>query len=213
MKKYNILIEGPDRIGKSSLCKNIRKEFGTEISYYSMHYDFVKYEDQLGHDYKMYSDMFWLMNELDKTENKRVICDRSHIGEYVYGSLYRGKLSTWIYDLEKKYNLDNVLLVLLTTTVPEILLSRDDNNSLSNNDLCKINAELQFFNDAYEQSNIPNKIKINTAYSDIDHVFNAFKKQLENLDKPKEEHKKMVEGMIDLGIGKSKDWHNIVEDI
>ena len=172
--KFHVIIEGPDRVGKDTLSKNIRRYYRT-TTFYNMHYDFINYgPEQNIHDKKMYDDMFKLM-DMVRDESVRVLCNRSHIGDYVYGQLYRKSSNLYVFDLEKKYNLENILLVYLYSSVPEILMARDDGNSLSKNDLKKINQEQRLFEEAYELSVIPNKMCINVAMADPERVFEAFK--------------------------------------
>lgn len=73
-----IIIEGCDKVGKSTLAKYIEEKYG-------FRYIKVSQPKKCG-PYKEYSD---LLVSIKKGEN--VVFDRFHVGEEVYGPIYRGK--------------------------------------------------------------------------------------------------------------------------
>lgn len=159
------LIDGIDRLGKSSLANSIMNELGYHLM---IHYDKPKvlsyYTSQEieGNDArKKYqiecnSSMFNLL----KT-NLSVIVDRTHLGEMVYAPFYRGYDGDYVFGMEqnlinsKPYTYkDDIKLILLTTSNLDMLT--DDGNSF---DFSKKGEEQERFIQAFNMSQLT-KIKI-----------------------------------------------------
>lgn len=162
----HIIVEGPDNVGKSTLIKNLQNYFNDEVF---MVMDFMSVnqltkDEHIVHNTRIYSTMFKTMNYLS-TINCSSICDRSHLGEMVYGNKYRGYDGKYVLDIEKEYIkeqfFDDVYLILLTDSANN-LIDRDDglSESIELND--KIN-ELNLFNEAFLSSNIKNKHLFNVS--------------------------------------------------
>jgi hypothetical protein len=86
------------------------------------------------------------------------IWNRSHIGEYVYGTMYRDSYpSNWVPQLEERFLADqeNVYLILMVAD-PEFIANQDDGKSYSSN-IDDKRKELQLFVDAFQESKIANK--------------------------------------------------------
>ena len=168
-----IMIDGLDRCGKDSLVEQLRKKFThPEIQVFHegappkvadprqwaiSHYDFM------------------LRNARDASifpSNVISIYNRSHIGEVVWGSKYRGYNTDFVFDLERRYlsTIDpwNVYLILLTDTADR-LMERDDGKSLtkSKEELDEVRG---LYTDAFYRSCIGNKLHIrleNTKFEDV----------------------------------------------
>ena len=160
-----IIIEGTDRCGKDTLIESLSREYNHVIN---RHWSFPKGEtndektafqkDFFNWEFRLYDLLQTASNEVDK--NSAIIWNRSHIGELVYGSIYRdSKPETWVMDLEKKYCFDladNIYLVYLHAD-PEFVVKQDDGHSYSAQLEDKQN-ELQKFHDACEKSSIRKKL-------------------------------------------------------
>jgi hypothetical protein len=88
--------------------------------------------------------------------------DRSHIGEFVYGHIYRKYDPSYIFAIEDKFNMLNMwqqtyLITLLDQ--PEAVVKRDDGKSFST-EIKKKQQEIDRFIEATDRSSIPNKITI-----------------------------------------------------
>jgi thymidylate kinase len=154
-----IIIEGPDRSGKDTLIKNLQKRHPNSRKihwgYPSGQTNDEKTEWQKN-SFKTQFENWNLSKELNILDY--VIWNRSHIGEYVYGTIYRNsEPNTWIPALEDEYlkNDLKVYLVFLTAD-PAFTLSQDDGNSYSININDK-KLELETFNKAFASSKIQNK--------------------------------------------------------
>ena len=163
-----IIVEGLDRMGKSTLIKNIMDKYG----FYSyIHYEKPQhlkvYENASSNPLYMHQHMSFV-NGFSIIENNvapsvpgKIIFDRFHLGEYVYSPLYRGYSGDYVFELEKSFlnragvKSQNITMVLLTSSNFDIL--EDDGLSF---DVNKRHAEQELFKTAFEKSQIPKKIMI-----------------------------------------------------
>jgi thymidylate kinase len=173
MKKRNyfIVVEGPDNVGKSTLIKGL-KNLMSDYIMQSLHYSSVKHkttEDCIEYNKKLYTMMFDIMKFSIQFDKSGLIFDRSHLGELVYGPMYRGYSGEYCLDIENKFkniiDIYNNLYLIVLVDEPENLIKRDDGLSFSTKVDKKI-EEIQRFEYAYEQSNIKNKLFINIKDKD-----------------------------------------------
>lgn len=144
-KNKILIVEGQDRCGKTSFIKSYLKGL-TNTKMIVIHCDAPprNVDDVNLWSMRRYNN---LMRECRNLWNRGydVILDRSHIGEYVYGNIYRGTNPDWVFDLHQNiffrsnsldyYSDDLVPNVksLVFTDLPENLVSRDDGNGLTSN--------------------------------------------------------------------------------
>lgn len=166
-----VIIEGPDRCGKSTQIKRLMKFFAGSKPMEWLHYTSIKglsaerqtelFQTTFNHMFKLISkqDAIWFL-------------DRSHLGERVYGPIYRPEINVdYIWDLEKKHNIperdDIFLIVLYDSSFKNI--ERDDGDSYTTElELCK--REVENFKAAYYATSIRKKILIDIAGKDADAV-------------------------------------------
>ena len=156
----NIIIEGPDNVGKSTLIRNIKNHFN-DCVFQNLCYSNItglKPHELIKYNKVLYNQMFHIMG--NQPSNAGVICDRSHISEMVYSPLYRSYEGDYVLDIEKQFqNLkmwsDIYLITLIDKT--ENLIKRDDGLSHSIDEEKK-NKELQLFKIAHDNSLIENKL-------------------------------------------------------
>lgn len=105
-----------------------------------------------------------------------VIMDRAHIGEYVYGHMYRGigKNDRYIFDTEHFFNISDTYLVLLTDD-PAQVHSREDGQSLSTN-TDAITIERERFIEGVGISRVLNKLHVDWT-ADFDNTLSFEEKQ------------------------------------
>jgi len=159
-----IIIEGPDRTGKDTLAKFLMdKEENTIYRHFTVPRGNSNREKTAWQKYS-FDEEFELFNKLWNNfyfkVNTNFVWNRSHIGEHVYGNLYRNSDSKWVFNLEKEYKFDtrNVFLILLTADA-EFTLGKDDGDSLSSK-LEDRKTEIKLFDEAFEKSHIKNKLKL-----------------------------------------------------
>ena len=175
----HVIIEGGDRLGKSTLIEGISKHFN---------YDNVSIR-HFGKPPKVFPEgisplefqakCFWkeahLLESIRQMENDEycyyenvVIWNRAHLGEYVYGQMFRGQdpkeLENYLHNFEIRHLVDKsdeTFLVLLTAD-PKFFLSKEDGQSFSQN-LKDKTIELALFDDIFEKSQIDNKLRLNVS--------------------------------------------------
>lgn len=162
-----IICEGPDNVGKSTLIQNL-KNYYNNYTLHTLHYSNVKSQDPITYSKKLYFEMFNMMVDITKFDNTGIICDRSHIGEMVYGPIYRNYSGEHVLTIEKKFKRfkdvwDNLILVTLIDK-PERLIEREDGLSFST-DINMKRTEISNFIEATTKSNIKHKLVINIEHN------------------------------------------------
>lgn len=178
------LIDGIDRLGKSSLIQKIQEELGYHLV---IHYDkpkvlanhlwaadMIKRSQDSDTDYdesyknlsvenlarRLYQEdaninMFKLLQT-----DMRIILDRTHLGEMVYAPLYRKYSGEYVYDMEKEliqakpFTYQNDIRLILLTSSNTDMLV-DDGLGF---DPSKKNDEQNMFIEAFHKSNLTNKV-------------------------------------------------------
>lgn len=159
------IIEGPDRVGKDTLISNLSHG----RAYLNLHFTAPPKEVKNTLDYQ-FNVAF--LHQLEYVKNIKdnidlIFWNRSHLGEYVYGQLYRNEdkdnIVKYIYQFEKELfkEIPNSNITIINLSAPaEYLISNEDGNSFSA-DLDMKNRELELFNDVCELSLIRKKINLN----------------------------------------------------
>lgn len=156
-----IIIEGLDNVGKDTLINSLIEKYPNSKM---VHWGFP--QGNTNEEKTAYQEMSfgYYMREFRflKSQNKLdlLIWNRSHIGECVYGPLYRESDPQWIYELEKEFLVDtkDVYLVYLHGDI-DFLLKNDDGESFTT-DINKKLHERNLFNEAINKSQIINKLNI-----------------------------------------------------
>lgn len=167
------IIEGLDRLGKSTLIENIQRECGF---YQTVHMSKPKklpfYERQAvvppeltkkNEALFMYQrDSFITMFNLIHSD-AHLIFDRAHLGEAVYAPLYRGYPGDYVFDLERAMNVNEAEGVRLILLVEDFKTSKhfvDDGDSF---DITKREQEQDMFLSAFNRSKFVDKKIINVT--------------------------------------------------
>lgn len=174
----HIIVEGGDRLGKSTLIAAIAKHFNYD-NVMIRHFgkppkEFPEEDSPLSFQAECFYKEGDLIEALSQMENdvynyyeNIVIWNRSHLGEYVYGQMFRNndpkQTELMISNFEERFLLTNpeTYLILLTAD-PEFFLSKEDGNSFSKN-LEQKTTEIKLFNEIFDKSLIDKKliIKVN----------------------------------------------------
>lgn len=183
-----LIVEGPDNVGKTTLINNIKNHYN-DYTLHTIHYSNVKQsstEDTIRYTEKLHSEMFRMMLNAVPNDKSGLIFDRSHLGEMVYGPIYRGYTGEYVIDIERKFKhilsiWDNLLLITLVDT-PERLIERDDGLSFST-DINKKIKEIKNFKNAHDKSMIKHKLLIDIKDHDAEAVKNVVINKIETLRK------------------------------
>lgn len=175
-----LIVEGLDNTGKSTLIKQIRSKILVDPKTISLHCSSPPNNSNAEWSKLHYTQILSEVSRLNQN-GWDVILDRSHIGEMVYGPLYRGvKDSTYILDLDKHFLQAQDSYMILLTDSPESLVSRDDGYSPSINidDLDKIT---NLFLNAFDKSFIEHKLHYDiTDNGGFENLFPTVKEFLNN---------------------------------
>ena len=177
-----IIFEGLDRCGKSTQIQKLIHLLHDK-SVHQLHYSSVKgfptKEETETYSCKMYSDMFNLIHSHYK--DMHFVLDRSHLGEMVYGPIYRGYAGDYVLSIENYWRADKEFWdqIHLITFIdkPENVIKRDDGLSFTV-DVEKKQKEIDLFVNATNKSFILNKYVLNVDKKDIETVYNELRSVL-----------------------------------
>lgn len=173
----NILIEGVDCVGKDTQIRFLETEFeklGKVV--HIIHYSNIKLENNENIEIASklrYREMFNLLNKSD--DLNIFIFNRSHLGEMIYGPIYRNYSGNYVLDFEKdfmKNEHQDTKLILFTDDAEKIIerdKKRGDNQSFST-DLDTKKKEIELFDNAFEKS-ILNKKRIKLEGRDAEQIW------------------------------------------
>lgn len=181
-RKY--LIEGIDRLGKSTLVDGIMNAEGynlvihydkpLDLEYYNDNTNWFPGDNTPANDRKKQymTDLNHVMFQMIQNLNAPIIFDRAHLGETVYAPLYRKYDGDYVFDIENSYQTESARLILLISSNLEMItddgLSFDPANKL---------IEQQRFLRAFSLSQIKDKIII-----DVHNGKGGFKSKVQILD-------------------------------
>lgn len=169
-----IIFEGPENVGKTTQIRKLphllHKQFHVlnSFNYNSSYFNI---------DHVMNMDNYYEKTDIFiNNPQHHFILDRFHLGEYVYGNLFRNQINADVfyfeeYFLEKLKDIHKIYLITLMADV-DFIINNDDSNSLHNNIKENVIKEIDLFNIAYKNSKIRNKILINITDSSIEEVSN-----------------------------------------
>ena len=99
-----VIVEGVDRVGKTTLCTRLSEHLHIPI-----------FKEELytcGKNWKadLVTEQLHAVIRLHKQLRFNLICDRFHLSELVYGYLERGYENKYMMELDKEMALDSILL-------------------------------------------------------------------------------------------------------
>lgn len=154
-----IIIEGLDHTGKTTLIKSLRRQIKNHKVF-----GLASSNPPKGVDDKWSHDHYYVM--LQKTVSLMasgwtIIADRFHIGETVYGPIYRNSDTDYIWDYETALYGDNPNIWLITLVDYGCkILARDDGLSNESSAVEYDKTRIEFIN-SHNKSCIKNKILLN----------------------------------------------------
>jgi len=181
-----VIFEGIDRTGKNTQINNlINKYSNVNIRHWRAPDSKSHINSQYAQKLKFHQEFNNYLIEKRLNNSDLLIWNRSHVGEYCYGSLYRNTKSDWIFDLEKIYKFyeDNNVYLINFYADPEFILYKDDGKSLGRTLELK-QKEINLFQEAVDLSHIINKIniKVNNKNDDFIPEQEIFGKILDFID-------------------------------
>lgn len=169
MNKAVYCIEGLDRLGKSTLIQSIKQRLGYyQVIHFSKPERLAAYANSYHHDENYqkinnadlfhYQQASFINSMMMVKSGARIIFDRWHLGEAVYSPLYRGYNGDYVFELEKKFELDqqiNLRLILLVEDFSKSKHFNDDGQSLGSVE--NRFKEQEMFTNAFNKSIIVDK--------------------------------------------------------
>ena len=169
------IIEGLDRLGKSTLIKNIQHRFGFyQVIHFSKPEILDKYrleaatipsgqmvaqsffgEQQYLYQKDSFKNMFRMMST--PVVGTRIIFDRAHLGEMVYAPMYRGYAGDYVMDLERMYAMEYSHRVRMILLIEDFKISKHFVEDGQSFDPTKRLQEQNKFIEAFDASIIPDK--------------------------------------------------------
>lgn len=157
-----ILVEGLERCGKTTMVNYIRSVIKNPKLIVNHCAKPPKGLSQIETRDWSRQYYFQLLTKFDhlSSEGWDIIMDRAHIGEYVYGNMYRGNAvhDDFMFFPEEFINISDTYLVLLTDK-PEKVLEREDGMSMSQSKSL-VEFERTRFIEGFNKSRIMNKMWI-----------------------------------------------------
>lgn len=181
-----VVLEGPDNSGKGTQISNIYKLIARQgIVPFWMHWANFGIADRnacVDFSERAYRDMFFHCRQIS-LNGAVPILDRAHLGEWVYGKIYRDYDANFIWDIEKYFDAGSSVwfsTIKLITFIdePENLIKREDGLSFST-DLTKKAFEIGRFKEAHEMSRIKNKLLLNIDGLNKEEVWEEVQKFLQ----------------------------------
>lgn len=162
-----IIIEGIDRVGKTTLAERISDSRKIKIYKHVGGFDYSKMDNENETD-KMIQIL-----EMAKISEATVIFDRFHFTDFVYGCLERH------YDMDKAFkNKEEIELILRDMKANLIYVRPTDVNWSSQKHGKSLNRHLALMDMLYDESIIPDKISV-----DYNSLYKAENKVQEWLNK------------------------------
>ena len=155
-----IVVEGIDRVGKTTLCNKLKEELSIPI----FKNERISEERTIATEMELTNQV---INFFDCV-NCNVILDRFFYSEFVYGLVDRGYYNNDILKFDTKLSNSNALFILIEPT--DIVKSSTEHGK-------DLSLHKVLFDYCFDKSNIKNKIKAN--YNNLDDVVAWVKENVE----------------------------------
>lgn len=198
-----VIIEGLDNTGKTTVIHELMQRYNN-VHY--IHATKPEIDDPVLcalHQQEVFTKMVSNIQEVfcNVPSTDLIILDRSWIGEYVYGCMYRGNGDTFVENMiadcynriananrlrDAPVDTLDCTTILYTVRTPEFCLKNEDDQSLSARDVKKISIERDRFEKIMSSSVIRGKKKIitvedeNGEFLPKEHILNLTINAIEN---------------------------------
>jgi hypothetical protein len=157
-----IIIEGTDNSGKDTLIKNLISHYKDNNFIEVKHFCKPKSHSVIDAAAEQNESFISTANMINEVDNRFIIFNRAWYGEYIYGTLYRGRTKEDvlknILEVEEILKTDNNdISFILLYGEPEFLEKNDDGQSLSEGKKEIIEEEGQLFKEIFEKSTLEKK--------------------------------------------------------
>lgn len=200
-----IIVEGIDRVGKTTLCEMIEERYIESVGFRRFRDDTRYIHNHLNREVNT-EKINTLQNLLEEGFIHNIILDRYHITEFVYGAIERSYKNDDMYDIDKRLaeldkkdtfdedeeevdpgmsydgHIQNDVVLIYVVPVDIKMSSTEHGHNLE--------RHLEWYNDFYDNTEIKNKIKVDyetlgLALDFIDDLL-GIKDDLEESETPQE---------------------------
>lgn len=165
MSKFVYVIEGIDRLGKSALTEGLQQKLGF---FQAIHLTKPRllnaYEGSIANipkhaDPRLFNhQQACYRNSMKLTQSgARIIFDRLHLSEAVYAPMYRGYDGDYVFDMERRFDLDQTNFVRMILLTEDFSCSQHFESDGDSFDDSKREAEQNAFLAAFHKSSIRDK--------------------------------------------------------
>lgn len=158
-----IIVEGPERVGKTTLIRALRENFVAHrpdkptLVIGSAAIDRERPLQSFHASYRYYDEVIALL--LSRSDEFHFLLDRFHLGEYVYAYKYRNYSGDYVFNLERNWVeaipeevFKDTKLIVLSNNY-RALMMREDGKSLTNTLDAKV-EEIEAFHRGYHRSKL-----------------------------------------------------------
>lgn len=200
-----LIFEGVDNLGKTTIINRLTDTYKNAVDVLLIHATAPKCKE--GEDPNKIQKVTFKQNVvkcstlamqehvLTYCNKNLVFMDRSHIGEYVYGQIYRNGNPDEIMDMIKEVHNSNLYftpVVIHLVASPEFVVSHDDNKSFTSGyepekRLQTVKREIELFEEAMTKLNPQYYMKINVEtvdgnYRNIDNICDEIISKLKEMN-------------------------------
>jgi len=152
-----VIVEGPDKVGKTTLCKNLSKSLCAPVIKGKRPEEKGKYGE--GHAAGYHSAVL----EIHRKTKMSMVLDRFHLSEYVYSKLKGRPFDkiSWNKVDRELATFDDVILVYLSSTVANITSRVKDDEYISESEVRKL---VDLYDEVIKTTAIRNIIRVNTTF-------------------------------------------------
>jgi len=159
----NIILEGCDKTGKTTLAKMCCQYFKLEYKHFAAPPKDLSKDAQIAYQKAEYAIETLML------PYQNACYDRFLIGEAVYSPIYRGYCPDYIHVFEKAFPPEDTFLFLIYAD-PKIVADRFDGKFIKKEHIPKI---LKSFQEQFRKSKIKNKFAIDTTIESPKESFNT----------------------------------------
>lgn len=162
-----VIIEGTDNSGKDTLIKNLKNHYANDLIH-EIHFSRPRSRDNKNAAFEQNETFIAYANMMNEVDDRFIVFNRAWYGEYIYGTLYRGRSKEDVEEIVKKCeeiicNENNNVVFVQLYGDSEFLEKNDDGQSLSEGKRDLIEEEKNLFMEIFDKSTIKKKIKINVT--------------------------------------------------
>ena len=170
-KQKVIIIEGLDNVGKDTLISKICERYPITTIVHCSKPSSDDPDEAAKEQNELFMSYANMIRDNDLKYSDCIIFNRYHMGEYIYGCIYRGRSSEEVLNMIDE--VDDVLLasnkdiyyIQMKSSNLDLIIKNDDNKSISKNNRERVETERERFEEVFNHSRL-NKLLLDVADKD-----------------------------------------------